>query len=225
MKLRFKKASTPAMVASLSLMTCMAAAVNLEAAVQFRVVGLFNGKAMLQIDGTNHLLREGQEGPHGLVLISSDAKKAVIEVDGRQDEYRLGSHAGGTFAEPQDREVKIWQDSSGGYLTTGSINGRNTDMLVDTGATLVALSEIEAKRLGIDFLRNDRKTNVQTASGIANAYRVNLARVRVGDIELNNVNGVVLEGDSPRRVLLGMSFLNRVELNHQGNMLLLKSKY
>jgi len=212
------------MVATLSLMMCMAA-VNLEAAVQFRVLALFNGKAMLQIDGTNHLLREGQEGPQGLFLISADAKKAVIEVDGRRDEYRLGSHAGGTFADPQDREVKIWQDSSGGYLTTGSINGRNTDMLVDTGATQVALSETEAKRLGIAFRRRDKKTLVQTASGVANAYSVNLARVRVGAIELSNVNGVVVEGDSPRRVLLGMSFLNRVEMNHQGNILLLRSKF
>ena len=212
------------MAAALSLMVCMAA-VNLEAAVQFRVLALFNGKAMLEIDGMNHLLREGQEGPGGLLLVFADAKKAVIEVDGRRDEYRLGSHAGGTFAEPQDREVKIWQDSSGGYLTTGSINGRNADMLVDTGATQVALSETEAKRLGIAFRRRDKKTRVQTASGVANAYRVTLARVRVGAIELSNVTGVVVEGDSPRRVLLGMSFLNRVEMNHQGNMLLLRSRF
>lgn len=208
----------------LSLLMCAAVA-NLAAAAQFRVLALFNGKAMLQIDGTNHLLREGQEGPHGLTLISADAKKAVIEIDGRRDEYPLGRHVGSAFAKPQDREVKIWQDSSGGYLTTGSINGRNTDMLVDTGATLVALSEIEARRLGIDFRQKDRKTKVRTASGVANAFRVTLARVRVGEIELNNVNGVVLEGESPRRVLLGMSFLGRVEMNHQGNMLLLRSKF
>ena len=218
------KGTAPIKLAALSLAMCVWA-VSLEAAVQFRVLALFNGKAMLQVDGTNYLLREGQEGPQGLVLISADAKKAVIEVDGTRDEYRLGSHAGGAFAEPQDREVKIWQDSSGAYLTTGSINGRNTDMLVDTGATLVALSESEAKRLGIAFRRKDKKTHVQTASGVANAYRVTLARVRVGDIELSNVNGVVLEGNSPGHVLLGMSFLNRVEMNHQGNMLLLRSKF
>jgi len=211
-------------VAALLLVVCMSAA-NLEAAVQFRVLALFNGKAMLQIDGANHLLHEGQEGPHGLVLISADARKAVIEVDGKRDRYGLGRHVGSAFAKPQDREVKIWQDSRGSYMTTGSINGRNTDMLVDTGATLVALSEIEAERLGIDYRHNDRKTSVQTASGVANAYRVTLARVRVGDIEFSSVNGVVLEGDSPRLVLLGMSFLNRVEMSHQGNMLLLKSKY
>jgi len=218
------KRATSMKLAAFSLVMCVAAA-YLEAAVPFRVLALFNGKAMLQINGTNHLLREGQEGPHGLILISADAKKAVIEVDGRRGEYRLGRHSGGAFAEPQDREVKIWQDSSGGYLTTGSINGRNTEMLVDTGATLVALSSVEATRLGIAFRRKDKKTNVQTASGVANAYRVTLARVRVGDIELSNVNGVVLEGGSPRHVLLGMSFLNRVEMNHQGNMLLLRSKF
>jgi len=218
------KRASPMKLAAFSLMMC-AAAGYLEAGVQFRVLALFNGKAMLQINGTNHLLREGQEGPQGLILISADARKAVIEVDGRRGEYRLGRHSGGAFAEPQDREVKIWQDSSGGYLTTGSINGRNTDMLVDTGATLVALSSVEAARLGIAFRRKDKKTNVQTASGVANAYRVTLARVRVGDIELSNVSGVVLEGDSPRHVLLGMSFLNRVEMNHQGNILLLRSKF
>ena len=218
------KGPTLMQAAVLSLVMCVPAS-YLEAAVQFRVLALFNGKAMLQIDGTNHLLREGQEGPHGLILISANAKKAVIEVDGRRGEYRLGSHAGGTFAEPQDREVKIWRDSSGGYTTTGSINGRNTEMLVDTGATLVALSELEANRLGIAFRREDKKAQVQTASGVAIAYRVTLARVRVGDIELSNVKGVVLEGDSPRHVLLGMSFLNQVEMNNQGNILLLRSKF
>ncbi len=87
------------------------------------------------------------------------------------------------------------------------------------------MSELEANRLGIEFRREHKKGTVQTASGVATAYRVTLARVRVGDIELSNVKGVVLEGDSPRRVLLGMSFLNRVEMNNQGNILLLRSKF
>ena len=50
-------------------------------------------------------------------------------------------------------------------------------------------------------------------------------KVQVGSIALHNVQAVVIEGDSPRRVLLGMSFLKRVEMSNQGDMLLLRSKY
>jgi len=49
--------------------------------------------------------------------------------------------------------------------------------------------------------------------------------VRVGEIELENVPAVVLEGDLPRQVLLGMSFLRRVDMEKKGGLLLLHSKF
>ncbi|MCP4996513.1 MAG: TIGR02281 family clan AA aspartic protease, partial [Gammaproteobacteria bacterium] len=67
-------------------------------------------------------------------------------------------------------------------------------------------------------------TMVSTASGYAKGYRIVLNRVQVGAISLNSVDAIVIEGGSPRQVLLGMSFLNRVEMNNSSNIMLLRSK-
>ncbi len=191
---------------------------------RIRVMALFADKAMLQIDGKQRLLKAGQRSPEGVLLVSADARGAVIEVNGKRDKYALGSQVGGHFAKRKVAEVQIWADSRGAYYTTGSINGRMVDMLVDTGATSVAMSEVEAKRLGISYRVSGDKTAVRTASGIARAYAVTLDQVRVGELTLRQVQAVVVEGSSPHRVLLGMSFLSRVKMEHKGNLMVLQGK-
>ncbi len=189
-----------------------------------RVMALFPGKAMVEVDGKNRLLKVGKKSPEGLLLISADSNEAVIEIDGEHKSYRVGAKFGGNFTAGKKREVRIIRDNNGGYTTVGSINGRNVDMLLDTGASSVAMSSYEAKRLGIQYWLAGKKAVVRTASGYANAYVVMLDRVQVGAIGLNNVEAMVIEGGSPHKVLLGMTFLNRVEINNSGNVMLLRSK-
>lgn len=198
---------------------------QLFAVEKIKVMALFSGKAMVEIDGRNRLLKVGEKNPDGVLLISADAREAVIEIAGRRETYQLGSSVGGHFAEPERREVIIPRDVSGAFFTVGSINGRTTDMLVDTGATVVAMSEPEARRLGIAYRLEGKKAGVSTASGETGGYLVMLDRVQVGEIQLSNVQAIVVEGNSPQRVLLGMSFLNRVEMLNQGNMLRLRKKF
>lgn len=88
-------------------------------------------------------------------------------------------------------------------------------MLVDTGASSVAMSEVEAKRLGIPYRLNGMKSTVRTASGFANAYQITLANVQVGAIELTNVDGVVVKVIHPVRCC-SMSFLKRVKWMSKG---------
>ncbi len=190
-----------------------------------RVMALFPDKAMVEIDGNTHLLRKGTQGPRGMVLLSADAHEAVIEIDGRAQTYTLGSRVSNNFAVRQVAEVIIRRDSNGSFNTVGSINGRNVNMLVDTGATSVAMSEVEAQRLGISYRLKGEKVGVGTASGRAMGYAVNLDRVQVGAITLQNVEAIVVEGSSPVDVLLGMSFLNRVEMDNQGAVMVLRSKF
>ena len=106
----------------------------------------------------------------------------------------------------------------------GSINGGSLRFLVDTGATLVALPAAEARRLGINYLQGQRG-QVQTANGATVAYRVKLDTVRIGDIEVNNVDAVVSEGDTMGITLLGMSFLNRMEMKRDGQSMTLTKRY
>ncbi len=190
-----------------------------------RVMALFPGKAMVEIDGKSRLLKAGKRSPEGALLISADSSEAVIEIDGEQKSYKVGAKYGGSFATSKKREVRILRDNRGGYTTVGSINGRNVDMLLDTGASSVAMSSVEAKRLGIQYWLTGKRTMVSTASGMAKAYAITLDSVQVGSIALNNVEAMVVEGGSPLQVLLGMSFLNRVHMTNAGNVMLLRSKF
>jgi aspartyl protease family protein len=79
---------------------------------------------------------------------------------------------------------------------------------IDTGALLVSLNATTAKRLGLDYL-NAPSGMVQTASGIEKSYQVSLDKVQIGDIKLNNIDAVVLDGPQPERALLGMTFLGQ----------------
>ena len=191
---------------------------------RIKVMALFSDKAMVEIDGTRRFLRAGERSPEGVTLISANSRGAVIEVGGRREQYQLGASYGGNFARTEKREVRITRNRQGAFITPGSINGRPTEMLVDTGATSVAMSEVEAKRLGIPYRLKGKESGVQTASGFAKAYQITLAKVQVGDIQVTNVDAVVIKGSSPQQVLLGMSFLQRVKMDVEGAVLILSNQ-
>lgn len=106
--------------------------------------------------------------------------------------------------------VELTADGSGHYRTDLEINGRGVGAMVDTGATLVALSHEDARRAGILLSSSDYTHRVRTANGIAKVAPVTLSRVRLGDITIRNVKGVVTEQGAMDGTLLGMSFLSRL---------------
>ncbi|MEH6567159.1 MAG: TIGR02281 family clan AA aspartic protease [Halopseudomonas sp.] len=190
-----------------------------------RVVGLFANAAVVNIDGQRHMLRVGKPGPQGVTLLSADSKSATISINGERRQLGLQREYSQGFAERETQQVSIARGQGGHFLAHGSINGHNVQFLVDTGATSVAMNSFQARRLGIDFLVTGTEIRANTASGNVKAYRVQLDRVKVGDIELTGVQGVVLEGGFPTDVLLGMSWLNRVRMDDQGSTLVLERKY
>jgi aspartyl protease family protein len=188
------------------------------------VVGLFSDQAVLTINDQQRLLKVGNISPEGVKLISATSQSAIIEVEGVQKKYLLGSQVGGFFAPPAEQPmVSIWPND-GLYLTVGSVNGYSVDFLVDTGASVVAFNAATAKRLGLDYL-NGPAVMVQTASGIEKAYQVNLDQIQVGAIKLHNVNAMVLDGPQPEYALLGMTFLGQVEISRSDERMDLKKKY
>jgi aspartyl protease family protein len=198
---------------------------EVSAVEQIEVEALFSGQAMVRIDGKRRLLKLDKPSPEGVLLISADSKEAVIEVDGERRSYPLGSRVSTRYSEPEKVSAKIWRDQSGAYTTVGTINGRTVNFLVDTGATGVAMHREDAKRLGLAYRLDGKPIYVSTANGTATAFEVTLDRVQVGDIMLRNVRGFVIEGQGSGRVLLGMSFLNRVKMEDQGTVLFLHSKF
>ncbi|WP_417776941.1 retropepsin-like aspartic protease family protein [Stutzerimonas xanthomarina] len=200
------------------------ASLAVTAAPRVQVVGLFPGAAVLNVDGQRKLVRVGQVGPGGVEVVNADSKGAVLRVDGVERSYKLSRELSSGFAEPERRQLSIAQGQGGHYWVAGSINGQPVQFLVDTGATSVAINEIQARRLGIDYRVDGRQIVVGTASGTAKAWRVNLSSVKVGAIDVLGVEAVVVEGGSPTDALLGMSFLGRVSWREDQGVLKLESK-
>lgn len=106
--------------------------------------------------------------------------------------------------------VELAANRSGHYETDLEVNGRRIQGMVDTGATVVALSHEDARRAGLIVTSSDYTHRVRTANGIARVAPVTLSRVRVGDIIVRNVRGVVSEPGAMKGTLIGMSFLSRL---------------
>ncbi len=195
------------------------------AAPDVRVVALFEGRAMLLVDGRQHLLREGETSPEGVTLLSASSEGAVLEIEGREVQAALDGRVSARKRTPPVREVQVRRNMTGMYATVGSINGYPVPFLVDTGATQIAMNAAMARRLGIDYRVVGNPIAITTASGNERGWHVMLDTVKLGEIELRNVSGVVIEGRQPEVTLLGMSFLGRLEITNSGELMTLRRKY
>ena len=135
-----------------------------------------------------------------------------------------GRSGTGGFVAPARREVAIARSERHQYAVPATVNGRQTRMLVDTGASVIAMNSREARRLGIDYRLHGTTSSVQTAAGVVPAWSVLLDRVEVSGIVVRNVAAAVIEGDYPADVLLGMSWLGRVTLREADGVLYLGEK-
>lgn len=114
-------------------------------------------------------------------------------------------------------QVVLQQGRGGHYVAEGLINGRPVEFLVDTGATDVAVSESEARRLGLDF---GPRVTVMTAAGPAPAWVTRLDAVEIGGLRAENVRASITPGLG-EQALLGMSFLKQFSLSQEGGTLVI----
>jgi aspartyl protease family protein len=193
-------------------------------AVEVTLVGLIGARAIVVIDGAApRILAPGQKTSEGVVLLGTEKEAATFEVEGSKRTLHMGQAYSAAVRNGR-QNVTLSADARGHFVTLGSVNGGSVRFIVDTGATLVALPAAEAKRLGINYLQGQR-SQMQTANGVAVAYQVKLDSVRIGAIEANNVDAVVIEGDTLGLTLLGMSFLNRMQMLRDGQSMTLTKRY
>jgi aspartyl protease family protein len=119
-------------------------------------------------------------------------------------------------------EVTLRASDSGHFETSAEINGRSVDVMVDTGATLVALTYEDAERAGIYPRQSEFTQSVSTANGITKVAPVDIASVSIGSITVHNVRGAVTERGKLQRTLLGMSFLGKLRVEMRKNVLVLR---
>lgn len=193
-------------------------------AVDVGLAGVFPGKALLTIDGgAPRTVAVGVRTGEGVRVLAVDSETATIEADGKRRILRVGQNVAAQEAGSGAAKATLTADGSGHFVTTGSINGTSVRFLVDTGATMVSLGAGEAQRIGIDASKGQPAV-VNTANGQAPVIRVKLDTVRVGEIVLNNVDALVHQQDMPL-TLLGMSFLNRMEMQRDGQTMTLRKRY
>ena len=196
-------------------------------ATDVRVVAVTPGRSVdVEIDRAPAITVEiGETTPQGVRVLRVDRDSAVLRVDGAARTFSLvadhgGSAGGGT--EPGGT-IMLTADSRGQFFTSGAINGRQVQFVVDTGATFTTLSRRDAQRLGVDYRRGTAEKTV-TANGVVNGWRVSLASVQVGGATVRGVDAMVVDNDMLPIGLLGMSFLGRFDMQRQGSTLVLRRR-
>jgi aspartyl protease family protein len=194
------------------------------AAADLALVGVIGGKAaVLAVDGGEPKTVKVGQTWQGIKVLAVDKDRATVQVDGRQRVLVQGQHYRSQAATSDRQQATLAADSRGHFVVEGAVNGSPMRFLVDTGATSVALPGAEATRLGLDY-RNGPTSYTKTANGVVRVYRVRLDTVRLGGIELTGVEGIVIE-QGLDMALLGMSFLNRVEMKRDGQTMTLIRRF
>ena len=124
----------------------------------------------------------------------------------------------------QRPSLTLTQVRAGMFATPVAVNGVSLPFLIDTGATNVALDVAMAQKIGINYQKGTPGM-ANTANGPVRAWRVKLDQVSAGPITLYNVDATVLEGPGIGVGLLGMSFLNRVEIKREGETMVLVKRF
>ncbi|KQU54871.1 hypothetical protein ASG72_04485 [Bosea sp. Leaf344] len=114
-------------------------------------------------------------------------------------------------AGPADPTLTVAADYRGHYLVRPEIERFRIHMMVDTGASVVALKASDARALGIKPAPRDFTMSLSTANGAVRGARVTLREVRLGDIVIRNVEAVVLPEGALGISLLGNSFLRKLK--------------
>ncbi len=189
--------------------------------------GVVGNKVLVVIDGGKPRWIAAGETLEGIKLISVSGQSAVVEFGGKRQTLTMGQNerlSGGAAANAGTQSVTLAAGQGGHFVAAGSINGVAVSFLVDTGASFISFSSGEAKRLGLNYL-NGQKSFSSTANGVVPTYRIKLDEVKVGGITLNNVDAMVHAGDNLPVILLGNSFLNRMEMKRDGEMMVLTKRF
>ena len=161
-------------------------------------------------------LRPGDTSPEGVRLIEIGPQGALVEVGGRRWQMSLGSST--------TSSIVLQADARGHFLVNASLNGVPMRALVDTGASTVAMNLADAQRLGLNLVGAQRIA-MSTAGGMRQGLRARLATVQVGDIVLRDVEATISVANELPIILLGMSFLNQVDMQRSGTSLTLTRRH
>lgn len=182
------------------------------------VIGLMGSRAILRINGEQVMLAK-DESRDGVTLKDIVAGEAVLQVGSREVRLGMGMDTGGISERAAGGSVELVMNRNGQFITNGQINGRVVEFLVDTGANTVSMTVEDARGLGIDYKVDGVRSSSATAGGVVPTWIVMLRSVKIGPIVVKNVQATVREAPRMSPVLLGMTFLSQVRMEHDQNKL------
>lgn len=207
----------------------VAAAGVAHAASSVTLTGSIGSRAILIVNGNPPKTVAVGESYQGVKLVSLQAEQAVVELEGKRVSLRMdtpvsiGGGGGGDGGSGGGNRVVLSADSRGHFMTQGAINGRPVTFMLDTGATTVALSMADAQRIGLDYSKG-QPVQINTANGVAPGFRLRLNSVRVGDVEVYDIDAIVSQQGMPF-VLLGNSFINRFSMRRDADQMVLEKRF
>ena len=187
--------------------------------------GMLGAKALLIVNGTAPRSVAPGDTHQGVKVISTSGDQAVVEIGGKRHTLRVGDAPAsvGATGGARGNRIVLTAGSGGHFTTQGAINGQAVQFLVDTGATSVAMGVPEAQRIGLNYKAGQMGWG-STANGMVTVWHVKLASVRIGDVEVYDVNASVLPSGMPY-VLLGNSFLGRFQMKRDNDQMVLERRY
>lgn len=203
---------------------CMASGVANAQSVA--LAGMLGKQALLVVNGSAPKSVAPGDTHQGVKVISTSADQAVIEQAGKRMTLRIGEapvSMGGAAGGPRGNRIVITASTGGHFMTSGQVNGKAAQFMVDTGATSIAMGALDAERAGINF-KSGQPVSMATANGVTQGYRIKLNSVRIGDVEVFDVDAVVTPNAMPF-MLLGNSFLTRFQMTRDNDQMTLTRRY
>jgi len=188
--------------------------------------GMLGSKALLMVDGGPPTGVATGETHKGVKVISTFGDNAVVEINGKRHTLRVGdapASVGGSGGGARGNRIVMTAGTNGHFFSAGTINGRAVNFMVDTGASVIGMGVSEAERVGLNY-KAGQLVNLGTANGTVQGWRLKLNSVRIGDVEIFDVDGVVSPQPMPY-VLLGNSFLSRFQMKRDNDQMVLERRY
>lgn len=204
-------------------------ALTLTLAVRAQTVelsGILGGKALLVVNGGAPKSVAVGQSHQGVKLIAAEANQAIVEVSGTRQTLRLGQAPFNADAQAEGgdkRRIVLHAGTNGHFRTPGQINGRTVNFLVDTGASVVSLSVTDADAIGLPY-KSGQTVQVSTANGVTVGWVTKLATVRLGSVDVYDVEALVTPSPMPY-VLLGNSYLTRFQMTRTNDQMVLERRY
>lgn len=189
--------------------------------------GVMGSQALLVINGAAPKMVAVGATADGVKVVSAGGSQAVVEIAGKRETLTVGGapvSVGGRAASGDGGDRIVLPLGAGGHFTgQARINGKMTAFMVDTGATVVAMSAAEADRLGLRY-QDGQRVNMSTANGVSPGFLIKLSSVSINNVEVFGVDAVIMPAGMPV-VLLGNSFLGRFQMQRDNDRMILTRRY